>query len=364
MSDRDLVVKELVYHRQFLPAVERFGDKTLLVDGAYRATYEQHCARVCRLANALRTELGMQRSDRVGILAMNSHAFVELYGAAFMGAGVINGLNIRLAPKELEFILQDSGSKVVLTDAHFAGVIEQIRPNLPDLKTVVLVGEGDVAHDVRYEELLAAGTVDVPAETEESDPVILNYTGGTTGLPKGVLIDQRAAVLHNYRVFLAFDFDPDEIFLNQTPMFHGASVFSVVGIPCSGRTLVSVPYFDPKVVMDAIETNHVTATTMVPTMIGMLFQHPDFSPERLSSLQFMAYGASPMPESLLARLQETLPNVRLFQAIRDDGGDGRHDRADPGGPPPGRDAPALGRTRCGRYLHVDPGPGGQRPAVG
>jgi len=314
MGDRDLVVKELVYHRQLLPAVERFATKTAMIDGSYQATYEQHFERVCRLANALGSELGVKRDDRVGILALNSHAFVELYQACFMGGAVINGLNIRLAPKELEFILQDSGSKVVLTDPFFAGVIEQIRPNLPDLEKVVLIGEGDAAHDVRYEDLLAAGSTGIPPETEESDPVILNYTGGTTGLPKGVLIDQRAGTLHNYRVFLSIKIDKDEVYLNQTPMFHGASVFSVLGTATIGGTLVSIPAFDPKVVMDAIETHQVSGTTMVPTMIGMMFQHPDFDPKRLASLNLLAYGASPMPEALLNKIMEALPQVELYQA--------------------------------------------------
>ncbi|MEX0874459.1 MAG: long-chain-fatty-acid--CoA ligase [Actinomycetota bacterium] len=314
MGDRDLVVKELVYHRQLIPSVARNATKTAMIDGPYRATFEQHFERVCRLANALGSELGVKRDDRVGILALNSHAFVELYQACFMGGGIINGLNIRLAPKELEFILQDSGSKVVLTDAMFAGVIEQIRPNLPDLEKVVLIGEGDAAHDVRYEDLVAAGSTDIPPETEESDPVILNYTGGTTGLPKGVLIDQRAGTLHNYRVFLAIDIDKDEIYLNQTPMFHGASVFSVVGTATVGGTLASIPAFDPKVVMDAIETHQVTGTTMVPTMIGMTFSHPDFDPSRFASLRLLAYGASPMPEALLTKVMELLPQVELYQA--------------------------------------------------
>ena len=314
MGDRENVVRELTYHRQFLPAVDRYGSKFAMVDGAYTATYEQHCERVCRLSNALRTELGMARDDRIGILALNSHEFVELYGACFMGGGIINGLNIRLAPKELEFILQDSGSKVVLTDANFAKVIEQIRPNLPDLRSVVLIGEGDVAHDLRYDDLLAAGSTDIPPETEESDPVILNYTGGTTGLPKGVLIDQRAGVLHNYRVFQSIKLDPSDTYLNQTPMFHGASVFSVVGLPTLGATLASIPMFEPKTVMDEVERIGVTGTTMVPTMIGMTFAHPDFDPKRLASLRMLAYGASPMPEALLVKIQELFPNLDLYQA--------------------------------------------------
>ena len=314
MGDRDQVIKELVYHRQLIPAVERNGSKIALVDGPYKATYEQNLERACRLANALGSELGVKRDDRVGILALNSHAFVELYQACFLGGGIINGLNIRLAPKELEFIMQDSGTKVVLTDAMFAPVIEKIRPNLPDLEKVVLIGEGDAAHDVRYEDLLSAGSANVPPETDESDPAILNYTGGTTGLPKGVLIDQRAATLHNYRVFLSIGLDKDQVYLNQTPMFHAASLFSCIGLHTLGASLVTIPMFEPKAVMDAVETNEVTGTTMVPTMIGMLLNHPDFSAERLKTMRLMAYGASPMPEALLAKLMQVLPQIELYQA--------------------------------------------------
>jgi acyl-CoA synthetase (AMP-forming)/AMP-acid ligase II len=313
MGDRDMVVKELVYHRQLLPAIERYPAKTAVMDGEYRATFAEHFERVCRLANALRSELGVQRDDRVGILALNSHAFVELYHAVFLGAGIINGLNIRLAPKELAFILADSGSKVVLTDAMFAPTIEKIRSELPDLDTVVFVGEGDGAHDVRYEDLIGAGSPDVPAEPEESDCAILNYTGGTTGLPKGVLIDQRAAVLHNYRCAQAFGFRETDVYLNQTPMFHGASVPSVLGVPIIGGTLATVPFFDPKVVLETIEQNAVTYTGMVPTMIAMTLQHPDFALDRLRTVRALAYGASPMPEALLRRVMELLPNVDLYQ---------------------------------------------------
>ncbi len=314
MGDRDQVVRELVWHRHIVPAIEQNASRTAVIDGQHRTTYEQHFERICRLANGLNSELGVKRDDRVAILALNSHAFVELYHAAFLGGGVINGLNIRLAPKELEFILQDSGSKVVLTDAFFAGVIEKLRPELPDLEKVVLIGEGDVAHDVRYEELVSAGDSDVPNEPDESDPVLLNYTGGTTGLPKGVLLDQRNLVLHHYRSSIALKFlVADERFLIQAPMFHAISLIPVAsGLP-SGATIVTVPAFDPKAVMDAVDTNEVTATIMAPTMVQMLLSHPDFSADRLRTLTVLGYGASPMPEAVLSKLMEAFPHIDLYQ---------------------------------------------------
>jgi acyl-CoA synthetase (AMP-forming)/AMP-acid ligase II len=314
MEDRERVVNELVYHRQLIPSVERNAGRTAVIDGGYRATYEEHLQRVCRLTNALSSELGVARDDRFAVLALNSHAFVELYHACFLGGGVLNGLNIRLAPKELEFILQDSGSKVVLTDAFFAGLIEQIRPNLSELDKVILIGEGDVAHDIRYEDLLSAGSTDIPPETEESDPALLNYTGGTTGLPKGVLLDQRALILHHYRSIMSLPFlNPGQIFLIQAPMFHAISLIALLSGPPVGVTCVTIPAFEPKSVMDAVETNQVTATVMAPTMVHMLLSHPEFQAERLVTLRTIGYGASPMPEAVLSRLMAALPDIDLYQ---------------------------------------------------
>jgi long-chain acyl-CoA synthetase len=105
-------MKELVYHRHLLPVAERYADKVAFYDGSFRASYAEHVERVLRLRDALHSELGLGRGDRFAVMALNSHEFLELYHAAFLGAGVVNPLNLRLAPKELEFILRDSETKL------------------------------------------------------------------------------------------------------------------------------------------------------------------------------------------------------------------------------------------------------------
>ena len=171
----------------------------------------------------MKRHLGVGRGDRFAVMSCNSHQYLELYHAAFLGAGIINPLNLRLAGSELQHILRDSGTSVVFVDAvfaeHFARNIEAVRSEL-SIRHVVLIGDGDLPHDIRYEDLISSGEPVVPAEPEETDPVVLMYTGGTTGVAKGALLDQRAELLNLYHIGLSVDFGEGRVYLHQTPMFH------------------------------------------------------------------------------------------------------------------------------------------------
>ena len=316
-------MKELVYHRLFLPGLDAFGDTpNTIIDGEYRSTLGEHGDRVFRLAHALRHQLGVQPGDRVAVMSTNSHQYLELYHACFLGAAVVNPLNLRLAGKELDYIIRDSGTEVVFVDGFFGGAIAaamaQSDAGPSPLRHVVLMGDPvDPAnvppHDTAYEDLIAAGEPVVPDEPEEDDPVVLMYTGGTTGLPKGVLLDQRAEMLNSYHTMSVVEIGTEQIFLHQTPMFHAASMAAILGIPALGATSVFIPLFDPGKAMDLIEGHGVTWTVMVPTMIGMLLGHPEFRPERLSTLRQLTYGASPMPAAILDKLLELYPGLEISQ---------------------------------------------------
>jgi long-chain acyl-CoA synthetase len=304
-------VKELVYHRMLLPAVERNADRVAFFDGEYRATYAEHLDRVARLASGL-GGLGVGKGDRFAVMALNGHQFLECYHAAFLGGGVINPLNLRLAPKELEYILGDSETKVCFTDQFFAPVVDKVRDAV-GIEHVVMIGAGDAPHDVTYEDLLENASPRIPDEPEENDPAVLMYTGGTTGLPKGVLLDQRAEMLNLYHVMQLWRFTQHDTFLHQTPMFHAASMGGMLGVPSQGGASVFLPLFDPARVIELCEEYSVTQTVMVPTMIGMLLAHPEFRAERLASLRMLTYGASPMPGALLEQLLGLFPDLDVYQ---------------------------------------------------
>ena len=152
-------MKELVGGQVLLPAWESWASTVAFHDGDYHADYATHADRVLRLTDALGAELGLARGAPFAVLGVNGHEYLELYHAAFLGAGVINPLNLRLAGQELQFILADSSAEVIFVDQFFADhldrAIHDVRADLA-LRTVVLIGDGDHPSDVRYEDLLAS----------------------------------------------------------------------------------------------------------------------------------------------------------------------------------------------------------------
>jgi long-chain acyl-CoA synthetase len=269
----------------------------------------------------MRSELGIMPGDRFAVLATNSHEFVELYHAAMFGAGVINPLNIRFTPAELAYVLDDSGSTVVFTDPLFVGLVDRARDEAgAKIDKVVIIGgaagdgiAGRDANTLSYESLLAAGEPVLPPEPEEEDAAVLMYTGGTTGLPKGALLEQRAEVLNVYHVLFEIGLREERRFLFQSPMFHAAVVAGVLGIPASGATSVTIPLFDPGLVLQVIEEQKIDTTMVVPVMLSMLELAEGFSAKRLQSLRQLVYGAAPISPDLLARWLEMLPSTDFIQ---------------------------------------------------
>ena len=311
--DADLVQKELVFHRLLLPSAKRNADRPCTTNAAtgVTRTYREHFEDVARAIGGLR-ELGVERGDRFALMMVNSPEYLVLFHAALLGGGVVNPLNLRFAPKELAYVLQDSGSKVCFVDQHFAPIIDQVKEEA-GLEHVILVGEGDAAHTRTYADLLASATPLIPEEGEESDPVVLMYTGGTTGLPKGVLSNQRGQVMNLNHCLMTLPYERDSTFLLQTPMFHAASTLTMTSLPAAGGHIVTVPMFEPVAVMEAAQKYQPNFTVMVPTMIGMTLSHPEFTPDALASFTAIGYGASPMPQVLLEQIASQYPELDLWQ---------------------------------------------------
>src|SRR4051794_443486 len=184
-------------------------------------TWSEFNDRVRRLAGAL-TQLGVTRGDVVAFVDKNHPACVELtVAAASLGAATAI-VNFRLAADELDFVLNDSGAKIVFVGGELRPGVEKIRDRLGGVEKIVEVtpqgGEGD-----EYEALLAAGTpVDRSPDVEPDDVAIVMYSSGTTGRPKGVALTQANVIAHTVNGFEGWEQEEGDKNLVAMPLFHVA----------------------------------------------------------------------------------------------------------------------------------------------
>ncbi|HKY04475.1 MAG TPA: AMP-binding protein, partial [Blastocatellia bacterium] len=159
-------------------------EKMAAVCGSTRLSFSEVSERVNRLSNSL-VRLGLGRSDRVAILALNCHRYLELYyGAPQMGAVVVP-INFRLVASEVKYIIDHSGSRAVFTDDALAPLIESLRDELSSVEHFISIGQKRRDGFLDYEEMIEAGNPDFePADLAEGDLLGLFYTSGTTAEPK------------------------------------------------------------------------------------------------------------------------------------------------------------------------------------
>ena len=285
-----------------------FADKVALIDGEERLTYAEFAARVDRLASALRGA-GLQKGDRVAVLMLNTSRYMELYYGVNAAGGVVVPLNFRLAGPEIKFIVDDCAAKFLFVTREFAEAASQLQQTCPSLETVVHAEDGPAPQwMVGYEELLAAAAPErPPVEVAETDLAGIFYTGGTTGMPKGVMLTQRNLADNAYRMLMQLGYRENDVYLHAAPMFHLADGSSTFAITYAGGTHAHVRAFEPTAVLEAVERDHVTCGALVPTMIMALINHPDVSRRDLSSLRLMLYGASPIAADVLREAMDLLP---------------------------------------------------------
>jgi long-chain acyl-CoA synthetase len=282
-------------------AVKVVPDKVAMVDGATRYTYRQASERVHRLAAGL-LSLGLQPGENIAILANNSHRYWETYFVADLAGMPLAPLNTRLAAHELEFILNDGEIKALVLGPEFVPLWEQFRGATPGLRHVIMTHGELPAGTLDYDTLVAAnapleGSV---REWDEDDMLDLCYTGGTTGLPKGVMLTQRNVVSNAFHAAM-LGFTERDTWLHVAPMFHLADAWACYTVTLTGGTHVFIPGFTPDGTLKAIQEHRVTKTILVPTMINFLVNFPGVRDYDTSSLDTILYGASPMPvDRLLA----------------------------------------------------------------
>ncbi|SFP98800.1 Acyl-CoA synthetase (AMP-forming)/AMP-acid ligase II [Variovorax sp. OK605] len=287
---------------------------TAVVCGARRLDHAEFTDRVARLGGVLQ-RLGMGRGDRVGMLSLNSHRFVEYFFGTWWGGGVINPVNIRWNPKEVAYSLDDCDTRILLVDDLFAPMVPALRGLSRSLRTVVYCGDAAVPEGMLGYEALLAEAVPVDDAPHGGDELAaIMYTGGTTGQPKGVMLTHASLCINALGTVAALPRDThDAAAIVAAPMFH------VAGCGVALQSLLRlvpvhvVPMFDELAVLQTLQSARITEMFLVPTMIKRVIEHPRFAEFDLSSLRLLSYGAAPIDAALLDQAMRAFPGTAFAQ---------------------------------------------------
>lgn len=296
-------------------SVRNTPDAVATVFGDRVRSFREHGDRVARFAGALQG-LGVGPGDRVAMLSLNSDRYAEYLLAVPWADAVLNPVNIRWSPAEIAYSINDSDTRVLLVDDAFAPMVPTLHAQCERLTTVVHCGDGPTPEGMlAYEDLLAGNSPIEDARRSGDALAGLFYTGGTTGFPKGVMLSHTNLVTSAFgAVASGALLSSGAVLLHAAPMFHLADLAAWCGQVMVGGRHVMVPFFDPKVVCEAVQAHEVTDVLLVPTMIQMLVDFPEVSSYDLSSLDHILYGGSVISEGVLQRTMALLPDVRLAQA--------------------------------------------------
>ncbi|MFC2052991.1 class I adenylate-forming enzyme family protein [Chloroflexota bacterium] len=294
-----------------LDVVELYPDKEILVLGDTHLTFRQFIEKVDALASGL-TKLGIGKGDRVGlILPVCVEGIVSFFAFSKIGAPFIP-MNPQFRSSEVKHILSDAEAVGVITLGELMGfnyidLIEGIRPDLPDLKHVIVYGEGAKGDAIPLTDILAAEPEPYKGEPISSeDAMYLLYTSGTTGLPKGAMKANQSELvaLNACTEYLT----PEEMaaILNPFPLFHFAGIMLPLLALLTGNKVVMVPRFHPIEMLGLIEEEQVTLVVAAPAMMKLMMDVIDIAPRDLSSVKVVAMGAAPVPTALINAVRERL----------------------------------------------------------
>ncbi|MBN9623448.1 MAG: long-chain-fatty-acid--CoA ligase [Actinobacteria bacterium] len=279
-----------------------WGDREAVRDGRRSWTYAEHHARVERLAGGLRTELGVEDGDRVALLLPNVPAALELHYAVPGAGAVIVPLNTRLAAAEYRYILEHSGASVVFCHRSLEGPCAEAVEGLPRRPRVVRVGEG-AGGDDEYEGLAAtAARAELRRPRDERALLSINYTSGTTGRPKGVMVSHRGAYLHSLGQVIEAGLTTRSRYLWTLPMFHCNGWCYTWAVTAAGAAHLCVPSVDPDALWQRLREERVSHFCAAPVVINMLLESEAASPCPEPVRAFVG-GAPPSP-ALLERAEQ------------------------------------------------------------
>ncbi len=270
-------------------------DKPAIHFAGSTLTYSDLAERIAAAARALKSQLGVGRGDRVAILGLNHPDYLALlYACARLGAMLVP-LNWRLAVPEQVFILTDASVKVLIVEQGFAAVVEPLKQALPETRIVGL----DFAPS--FDDLLASGSGDGRnPHVDLSAPLLIVYTSGTTGRPKGAVLRQEALVWNAVMSQHMHDMTAQDHVLTVLPLFHvgGLNIQTTPALQI-GATVTLHARFVPDATLEAFARDKPTLTVLVPATMQAMIEHPYWNTIDITCLRALTTGSTQVPQGLV-----------------------------------------------------------------
>jgi fatty-acyl-CoA synthase len=288
-------------------------DKPALHFESATLSYAELAARIEKTARALKSELGVSRGDRIAILSLNRPDYlVLLYACARLGAMLVP-LNWRLAVAEQLFILSDAAAKVLVLEKAFAAVLPAIQANMPETSVVGL--DFTPPRGVGFDALLMRGRGDGRnPHGDLSSPLLIVYTSGTTGRPKGAVLRQEALLWNGVMSQHMHGLTSDDHVLTVLPFFHvgGLNIQTTPALQ-HGATVTIHSRFAPDTALACFERDRPTLTVLVPATIQAVTDHPAWATTDLSSLKAISTGSTVVPPHLIGRfIARGVPVLQVY----------------------------------------------------
>lgn len=285
----------LTLNHLFQNALTHHGEKTGVVFEGKRLKYSELLKAANRVSRALMKH-GVQPNVPVALMMSNCLEFVIVDMGLNLTGGTKIPLNDMLGEKEIKYILQDSEAKVAIVGPNFLEIVKKIKPDLSHLETVIAVmDEAECPPDMISWHRFQANESEenILLDVLPQDRALIAYTGGTTGLPKGVVHSQENMALNLFAHVMEMELSDNERILIMSPLPHSAGMVMQAGI-IKGAVHFIEKGFNPQLVIDRLEQDRVTVTFMVPTMIYRVMDQMKDRKYNFSSLRTILYGAAPI----------------------------------------------------------------------
>lgn len=297
-------------------SVAKFPEREILIFENKRLTYREFYNLVAKMAANLQHRYQFKKGDRLAILSNNTIEFcISIFAASFLG-GIVVPLNTRLRPSELQFMMKNSGTNVLIVEDVLLSVAEEsIELANIDLKMFVT---GKPAQNKNtlwfpFECLLEEAPPAQMADVDRTDPLFIMYTSGTTGLPKGALGTHLGITQNVLNFSLNLTTDERDRTLINIPLFHVSGLIAgFTHMVSVGGTSVLMYTYKTQKFLELLDREKITYINTVPTIFVFLLNYPDLEKYNLSRLRLAVTGGAPMAVSTIQKLTSLYPNMNFI----------------------------------------------------